>query len=366
MDKRLEVIDALRGFALLGIIIVNVRFFNEAFAVISLGGLPAEGRVNTTIEVLISIFFEGKFILLFSFLFGLGTWFIYIGASREGASFASRYFKRIAFLWIIGIFHGTFIWYGDILSIYAMVGLILLCLVKRSSSVIFTFAIISTLLIPVILLVFDGSGYSNELTIETDTLISYQEDSAAAYRDGTFSEQQLQRLNDYIGSLLTMVLFVPQILGMFLLGLYVGKRQQGIFTNKKTMKKLAVFGMGLGLPIQVINVIYDHQLLQSVAHFIAAPILMFGYVGCFCLLYRVFPIRGLVAVGRMGFTNYLMQSLLLATLFYGFSLFGEMVTWQTFVISLTVFIVQFLYSSVYMSRFRTGPLESVWRSVYKR
>ncbi|WP_197284104.1 DUF418 domain-containing protein [Bacillus sp. JCM 19041] len=90
------------------------------------------------------------------------------------------------------------------------------------------------------------------------------------------------------------------------------------------------------------------------------------FLGFFRLLYRFFPIRDLAAVGMMGFTNYLMQSLLLATLFYGFSLFGEVFTWQTFVISLTVFIVQFLYSSVYMSRFRTGPLESVWRSVYKR
>lgn len=91
-----------------------------------------------------------------------------------------------------------------------MIGLVLLCFVKRSSSRIFTFAIISTILFPVIHLVFYGIGNSNELAIETDTLISYQEDSAAAYRDGTFLKQQMHRLNDYISSLLTMVLFVPR------------------------------------------------------------------------------------------------------------------------------------------------------------
>ena len=105
--KRIEVLDGLRGFALLGILLVNINFFNESLMAISFGGLPVEGSWNQVIKSVSTLFVEGKFLLLFSFLFGYGAVILYSNAEAAGRKFAPIFVRRMLALLFFGVLHGS-------------------------------------------------------------------------------------------------------------------------------------------------------------------------------------------------------------------------------------------------------------------
>ncbi|MBB4826762.1 uncharacterized protein HNO89_004044 [Sporosarcina luteola] len=378
--KRINVLDALRGFALLGILLVNINFFNESLMTINYGGLPVEGWLNKTIDTLTVLFVNGKFMLLFAFLFGYGAVILYRNAEAAGKKFTWMFVKRMLALLLFGILHAVFLWYGDILSIYAIVGLIFLMFVKRRPKTLLTLSIVFSLLIPVIMSAAmllgnqaGTEGMEDLYAIDPMELQLFQQQDQQLYGAGTYMEMTMKRIVEYQSSFFNMVLFLPQILGTFLLGAYFGKRKllEDIQSKKTFMVKLGWIGGIAGLALTVPRFFMDssNSLLDIFSIFIGAPLLMLSYVACFSLLYTRHPkwLHLFSYPGKMAFTMYILQSILCGFIFYsyGLGLFGTMTLWQTMATAFLLFGLQIVISAIWLKRFRTGPLEYVWRVMYK-
>ncbi|GKV56413.1 hypothetical protein NCCP2222_23600 [Sporosarcina sp. NCCP-2222] len=378
--KRINVLDALRGFALLGILLVNIRFFNESQLAISYGGLPVEGWLNKTIETLSTLLVDGKFMLLFSFFFGYGAVILHRNAEAAGKKFTWMFVKRMLALLIFGILHVVFLWYGDILAIYALVGLVFILFVKRSPKTLLTLSSVFSLLIPVLMSVAmllgnlaGTEGMDDLYTIDPMEIQMFQQKDQQIYGEGTYMDITRKRIGDYQMSFFNMVLFFPQILGTFLLGAYFGKRKllEDIPSKKQFMVRLGWIGAVAGFALTVPRILLDssNNLLDIFSIFIGAPLQMLAYVACFSLLYNRHPkwLQLFSYPGKMAFSMYILQSVLCGFIFYsyGLGLFGTMGLWQTTAIAFLLFGLQIAISALWLRRFRTGPLEYVWRVLYK-
>ncbi|MCG3089760.1 DUF418 domain-containing protein [Sporosarcina cyprini] len=378
--KRINVLDALRGFALLGILIVNINFFNESLFAISLGGLPVEGWLNKAIQYLSTLFVEGKFMLLFSFLFGYGAIILYRNAETAGKKFTWMFVKRMLALLLFGILHGVFLWYGDILTTYAIVGLLFVLFVRRRPKTLLTLSMVFTLFIPFIMSAFmlfgslSGAENMDDMyAVDPLQIQQYQQQDQRIYGEGSYGEITKKRIGDYIASFFNMVLFMPQVLGTFLFGAYFGKRKllEDIPSKKRFLVRLGFIGGIAGLALTVPRILWEssNSLLDIFSVFIGAPLLMLSYVACFSLWYTSSPkwLHMFSYPGRLAFTMYILQSVLCGFIFYsyGFGLFGTMEVWQTTAIAFLLFGLQIAISALWLRRFRTGPLEYVWRVLYK-
>ncbi|WP_435922943.1 DUF418 domain-containing protein [Paenibacillus sp. DYY-L-2] len=382
--KRIGALDGLRGLALLGILLVNVNFFNESLMTISLGGLPVEGPLNRTIEFLIDLFVETKFMLLFSFLFGYGAVLLYRRTQSEKKRFVPLFTRRMLALLLFGVLHGTLIWYGDILTTYALLGLLLLPFIRRSPKTILGWSIALTLLVPLLMTALtalgpgiggdNGQSFGDASVSDTAQMImQYQEADRRIYGTGTFAEILNKRIVDYQASFFNMILFFPQVLGAFLLGSYFAKKEllSRVPERKTFLIRLGSIGGALGLLLELSPLLFPSKgsYFDITAMFIGAPLLMLAYVCWFALAFQCSGNRlaFLCNPGRIGFSMYILQSVLCSLVFYsyGFGLFGSMTLWQTTAVALLIYAVQIGLSALWLRRFHIGPLEYVWRLLYR-
>ncbi|MNI08531.1 hypothetical protein D3C73_615730 [compost metagenome] len=375
--KRISVIDGLRGLALLGILLINITFFNQSLQSISLGGLPVEGTMNHIVDMLNSLFMDTPSMLLYSFLFGYGAILLFNKTIAAERRFAPLFLKRMLVLLIFGIIHGTLIWYGDILTTYAITGLLLLLFIRRSPKTILIWSIICTLCIPLLMLTSQGSGGGGmDMTYSAydipSLITQYQEKDMLIYGNGTFMQILVQRINDYISGCLNMLLFIPQVLGAFLLGAYCAKKNllSDIKENKNKLIQLGLICGTIGIVLQIPKLLgSSSDTWEIIGMFIASPLLMLSYVALFSLLFLKFgkALSIFCNPGRIGLSMYILQSVLCGLIFYsyGLGLFGKMELWQTELVAILIFTVQIVLSSLYLRRFKTGPIEYVWRLCYR-
>ncbi|MNO23744.1 hypothetical protein D3C76_135510 [compost metagenome] len=375
--KRIAVIDGLRGIALLGILLINIRFFNQSLQSISLGGLPVEGTLNHIVDLFNSLFIETTSMLLYSFLFGYGAVLLLNKTVAAERRFTPLFLKRLLVLLVFGIIHGTLIWYGDILTTYAVTGLFLLLFIRRQPKTILIWAIICTLLVPILILASLKSGGGQiDLTYSgydvPSIIVQYQEKDMLIYGNGTFTQILNQRINDYIASCLNMLLFIPQVLGTFLLGAYFAKKNL-LNDIKEKKSKLVLLGIvcgTIGIALQIAK-LFDStsDTWEIISMFIASPLLMLFYVALFSLAFLKYgkALAVLCNPGRIGLSMYILQSVMCGLIFYsnGLGLFGKMELWQTELAAILIFAVQIVLSSLYLRRFKTGPIEYVWRLGYR-
>ncbi|MER2006562.1 MAG: DUF418 domain-containing protein [Psychrobacillus sp.] len=376
--KRIEVIDALRGFALLGILLVNINFFNESLQAISLGGVPLEGRLNKTIDFFTALLVEGKFMLLFSFLFGYGASILYMKSTTKNIKFMPLYFKRMLALLFFGLLHGLLLWYGDILTTYAIAGTLLFLFLKRKLKTILIWSIVLLSLVPILLGISTwlGSGTGDYSSVDYSEEIRFsQEMDMQIYGKGSFTEIATKRSMDFVMSFFNMILFIPQILGIFLLGAYFGKRKllEKIQDKNRSYLILGVLATvsGLILELPMLLSISSNLMLEMIGVFIAGPLLMLGYVSFFYLAFVKYKkfLSFFSYMGRLGFSMYILQSGLCSLIFYsyGLGLFGEMKLWQTTMIAISIYLFQLFLSYLWINyfKFQTGPLEYLWRLFYR-
>lgn len=375
--KRIAVIDGLRGIALLGILLINIRFFNQSLQSISLGGLPVEGTLNHIVDLFNSLFIETTSMLLYSFLFGYGAVLLLNKTVAAERRFTPLFLKRLLVLLVFGIIHGTLIWYGDILTTYAVTGLFLLLFIRRQPKTILIWAIICTLLVPILILASLKSGGGQiDLTYSgydvPSIIVQYQEKDMLIYGNGTFTQILNQRINDYIASCLNMLLFIPQVLGTFLLGAYFAKKNL-LNDIKEKKSKLVLLGIvcgTIGIALQIAK-LFDStsDTWEIISMFIASPLLMLFYVALFSLAFLKYgkALAVLCNPGRIGLSMYILQSVMCGLIFYsyGLGLFGKMELWQTELAAILIFAVQIVLSSLYLRRFKAGPIEYVWRVGYR-
>ncbi|MFD2705143.1 DUF418 domain-containing protein [Salibacterium lacus] len=385
-QKRIQTLDILRGFALLGILTANMASFKSPF--FQLQSLPGaspsfpsdmlDGGVTFMIDWLVI----GKFYPLFSFLFGLGFFLFYEKLKEKGLDADRFYKRRLFFLMGAGLLHLLFLWSGDILHTYAAAGLLLLLFIHRSPRTILTWALV--LLCTASFFIAFLTISSNMLTA-SDTGFEEQVLTSAAeaetvYSTGSYLDILHFRLNEEVPLVLSnLVLNVPHILGLFLIGLYIGKKGwvQRAAEYRGLWKKTMIFMLTAGGILSFLYAALLHDLLPlplwladgtaQGLNMLAGPMLMLGWVALFVTitekqLFSSF-FRPVAAAGQMALTNYLLQTLICIFLFYGFGLqlFGTMGAASGFLVTLVLFSTQTVFSSFWLKHCRQGPVEKLWR-----
>lgn len=378
---RLPVVDALRGLALLGILLVNMTLFKTAPSIDHLAATAIEGPWDRACAVLVKVLAEGKFIGLFSLLFGFGVAAHVTRLRRGGGRWHTTYLRRLGALGLIGATHLVFVWFGDILTTYALVGVVLLAFVNRSPRTLLASAlgILGTLATAatvglVLLALREATGSSALVAAERAAASA---DAAEAgrltelYQSGGYLDLVQERAARP-GGLLFGLTFSLVVLAMMLLGMYAAR--VGLFSDiaahRARLTLIARIGVGVGLPLNVLAVV-----VQSVGGFfvvlagqvllmsLAAPVLTVGIAACGVLRYERGPWPWLESAGRLALSNYLVQSMVFSTVFYayGFGLFGRVGAATGVALSVTLFTAQLMVSRWWLDRFTTGPVERILR-----
>jgi uncharacterized protein len=392
--ERLVVLDILRGFALFGILAVNMAYFSTPIYSILAGLEPWDSALDNAVTWLIRFVFESKFYMLFSFLFGLGLSIQMARAAARGTRFVPFYVRRLLILLVIGLAHALLIWIGDILTTYALLGFPLLLFRRRGPAALLIGAGI-LLAVPLLFSVLPAallelSRLSPEARVEIDRSVAdsatfyarQAEQAQRVYATGSFAAITAQRAQDLAFFYPIYLLFVsPTILAMFLLGLYAGKR--GIFqesaAHRPLLRRVLVWGLSIGLAGNLIYATISDlssralptllSAVAAVAGGISAPALCLGYIAAITLLVQRAGWRPrltlLAPVGRMALSNYLLQSLVCTTLFYGygFGLFGQVGPAPGLLLTIVIYTLQIPLSHWWLRRFQFGPVEWLWRTL---
>ncbi|MFN2189451.1 MAG: DUF418 domain-containing protein, partial [Candidatus Promineifilaceae bacterium] len=375
--ERISVVDILRGFAILGILLVNMY----SFAGMQLNPGSYTG-LNRIVVILVLLFAQAKFYSLFSFLFGWGMWIQMSRAIAKGISVVPLFVRRMLILLAIGILHGIFIWTGDILTIYAVLGLLLI-LFRKSSERTLLIAAGLFLLIPIIVNLPGAAmdGFREWYAETTEFLRTFGSQNDGIYSYGTYQEITEARLQAFVGGQTWFIYWIGNVFAMFLLGFYAGKK--GYFENlaekRRLFRRTQIIGLVVGLLFAGFSVLVMvrpetvspawQSWVRIATRTIGAPALMLFYVSTITLLSQREPWTGRLAslapVGRMALTNYLMQSILLTLLFYGYglALYGEIGPTVGLILTLIVYGSQIRFSAWWLERYRFGPMEWLWRTL---
>ncbi len=387
--QRIRLLDILRGFAIFGILMVNMMWYNSPIPSLISDNSLWTSDADLAARALITFLFEGKFYVLFSMLFGYGFWLFLNKNNPEGRSILKLYAMRLFILLLIGIAHVLLLWPGDILIFYALLGFLLMIFrnVKNKTLIIWAIVFIS---LPVILLGFavlisqipEAKIAMDQAMIEQDKLFVALIDKAlVVYQKGTFGEMMKMRLEEYSLALGGFLFFHIKIIAMFLIGQYAARKGYlgNVKGNLPLFKKLCLWGFIIGIPANLIasylalhHDIYNATAEALLAMFLVtfgAPALTLAYVSGIAILLQkghlILMARRLAAVGRMALTNYLMHSIIASILFYGwgFGLYGKVNPWQGIILVLVIFSLQIPFSLYWLSKFRYGPFEWLWRSL---
>lgn len=384
LPERIEVIDIVRGAALFGILASNMRAFNSPLAAYMDHSLLWQEPVDRAVQGLVDVFITGKFITIFSFLFGLGFAVMMERTEARGLPLRGLYFRRLLALLAFGLVHLVFFWFGDILAPYALMGFVLYWFRHSSSRKVLMWA---------------GALYAWPLFINAfTTLIALTgvpmqgpqpptpEQLAAtihAYSSGSYAELFQERMKENVFMLFALIFFYPRFLGMFLLGLLVWRK--GLVRSLSERKDLLVrcrnWGLAVGLPLNVAASAmteayhpdplgYSPLILSINALWaVGTPFLSLFYVAQTALLVRspewLARLRPFEAVGRTALSNYLLQTLICTTIFYsyGLGLYGKVGPAVGLLLTLAIYAALLAASAWWVKRFAFGPMEWVWRSV---
>lgn len=384
-SKRIDLLDVYRGFALLGIFAVNIVIMNSTFLNQDEFAKQWTSGIDLASERILQLFFYTKFFPIFSLLFGLSISMQAIKLREKNKLSFSFFFRRMFILFIIGACHIIFIWSGDVLNLYALLGLLVTLFLARSNKLILGLSAL-LLLFPFYDQVF---SFFFELVHYNPGNYLKNYDGAIVHRiisHGSYFEGIKLRLLEYMTNIPMLFGFLaPTALSMFLLGLYIGKNQ--IYKSLKTfIDKVKVPVISITILTNIYRIIflfvlpeYDIYFNENFRpYFVKAMIVSDVVTGIFYLWILGWlwyntkfhsVLKPLKYAGRMALTNYIMQSFIGLILFssIGFSLYETMSPSQTLLTAVAVFCFQVIYSKIWLTYFQFGPLEWIWRCfTYKK
>ena len=379
--ERIVAIDVLRGFAILCILPMNIQAFSMVldayFNPMAYGDLHG---ANYWVWMLSHVLVDEKFMTIFAMLFGAGILLMTSRVEASGRDSAALHYRRMGSLIFFGLLHAYLLWCGDILVMYGVGGLLAYLFRRRRPRTLLILAVLSLSVIP-FFLVRGGRLASHAEAAQLQKLNDNWKPPApevasevAAYRGGWLTQMTYRvpqaRQMEAPGYLFR--LFGLMLTGMALLklGFFSGRLSPNLY--------LALIGMALfvGIPITVYGVrldfAHDWDAAFSVFYgrlynYGASLLISFGWIGLMMLASRAAALNSvtqrLAAVGRMAFTNYIMQSVICTTIFYGhgFGLFGKVPRTGQFGIVVAIWIFQLMISPVWLGYFQFGPLEWLWR-----
>ena len=364
-SPRLICIDILRGFALLGVLLANLQSLTYPGNYLPPLGFAEHSSVDKAFETLIRIFAEGSFYPLFATLFGLS---FAMQLQKPGFT-PARFRRRLWVLLVLGLLHATLVWEGDILVSYALLGFALLPLRHKSNR---------TLL----LLVFGCLLYSFAmfyLAFSTSEIsYNYIETIATTYAQGSYLEVTRLRLFD-LGLISAEILFYfPHILAFFLTGLLIGRcGAEKMLSDRPLLLCALVLALAMGVPIvsaQGLMMLTQAAVpvwLTALDTAFGSAALGFAYAAALLLLLQrpVWRTRLalLGALGRTSLSNYLLQSLVFTSLYYGYGggLYARVPLSVSVLLALTLFTLQVLASRWWLAHHDQGPLEALWRRLIR-
>ena len=386
-SERFLSIDMLRGVAVLGILIMNIQSYSMIEAAYmnpaAYGDLTG---INKLVWILSHIFADQKFMTIFSLLFGAGILLMTSKVESTGKKSAGLHYRRTFWLFVIGLIHAYVLWHGDVLVPYTLCALFVYLFRKISPTKLIVIGIIF-ISISSILFLFSGlampywpqEAYQQNLQgwIPGADLVNKE---IAAFR-GSWSEQMSFRVPAAIKFQTMVFLFwsVWRAGGLMLIGMALYK--WGVLTAQKSNKFYTVsmiigllFGgtlISIGLVKNFeVNFLYDFSMfLGTQFNYWGSLGISLAYISIVMLIYNSTVFKRLkksfVAVGRMAFTNYLLQTLICTLLFYGhgFGLFGSVERKIQILIVFTIWIVLLIVSTFWLKHFRFGPMEWLWRSL---
>lgn len=419
--QRIQAIDVCRGFALLGILMVNIQFFGEPFGSWMHWDHSAEPLLDRWLHWFVTVFCESKFYPLFSMLFGMGLALQFGRAGPGAGGFTARYLRRIGLLMLIGLAHGLLMWYGDILFLYSFCALALLwCIRFRARTLLIIACVIAGISAPLM------GGFSMLSAFKPETVAADSasaeaapgadetpaEDAAPApqqtplqelfagferygsnaspeqdwwmaaeeraYREGPWLQSFGFRAISWASiTVISLFGFGWHAMAMFFLGAALLK--MGLFEERRRpwAVRLVMLGGFVGLPMVVASLWARDHLPALPALFIwgatppiAGPLMSLGYIGAIILLVgrargvgRV--VSGAIAnAGRMALTNYLLQTTIATFIFYhwGLAMFGQTTHSERIGLVLAIWTAEVAVSSVWLRVFRFGPMEWLWRT----
>ncbi|MDV2886817.1 DUF418 domain-containing protein [Alkalihalophilus pseudofirmus] len=373
-NERIASLDMMRGLALLGILLANSLHFQYGlFLIPGLHDYYPLGTIDRVAESAILFFATASFYTLFSFLFGYGMALLKERLEQRELRFGTVYYRRMFILLFAGLAHYLLIWDGDILITYAIGGFILFLFLrlKERGLLIWSF-IILLLMASSIAMPEDESTFTFE-----DSLAAYSAEEKEVLTSGTYAEVvQFRLTTDPFGmggwgQLLVTFNAVVAVLGMFLLGAFVARKKWllTIEENRPFIKKIWWITMLVGFPAKIPHAFMGDSYSYEMLHMtIGGPLVAMFYATSIALL-ATSPkaqkwLQPLAKVGRLSLTNYLMQSIVFTTLFfgYGIGLFNSIGYFAGALLAVGFFLLQVLFSSWWLKRFKMGPFEWVWRA----
>ena len=384
-SERYVILDTLRGFAILGICAANYPEFSlYTFQGKEITDAMPTADIDRVLRFILYFLVDGKFYTLFSLLFGIGFSIIISNAARKGVNGFRIFYRRMALLTLIGFLHLMFIWSGDILMLYALLGMCLPLLRNVSDRGLLRTAAFFLLLPIAVDAVTQVLGVSlsapavREQWRYCDRYGITEENFGYWLRDATSYGDMFKFLIQ--GAWVRVQEFVDgnryfKVFGLFVLGFYIGRNRMyaDLAAQKPLLRHVTTIGLAAGLPLSLLyawSCMNGHPLgnaVHTAIYTVSVYPLGLAYMCGMCLIYLrhkdLAVWRRLAYPGRMALTNYIGQSVIGALLFYGIGLglgasFGLV---QTELVVAGVYLFQTAFSRVWLRFFRFGPLEWIWR-----
>ena len=387
LSERFVALDVLRGVAILGILVMNIQSFSSPLAAYmnptNYGNFTG---VDRWIWILSYVFTAEKFLTLFSMLFGAGVVLMTSRLEARGVRPGPLHYRRMLWLILIGCVHAYAFWYGDILFTYAVCALWLFLFRRRTPK---TLLIVGICIFSVTSLLALMTGltmpyWPEEQKVEmlSDWNPPAEEIAAEveAYRSGWWEQMSVRIPQALMLQTAALFFFVMwKAGGLMLIGMALFK--WGILTGEAsttTYRRLMAVGFLVGFPLVLLGT-WQHlehnfagewsMTLGGIPNHWGSALVSIGYLSTLCLLLRTGRLGSfkdrLAAVGRMAFTNYLLQTVLCTLIFYGhgLGLFGQVGRVGQVAIVLAIWGLQLVISPIWLERYRFGPAEWLWRSL---
>jgi uncharacterized protein len=376
---RLEFVDSLRGFALFGVFWANLLIFSGiAYMNDEQRNSLLTSRLDWIAYYLERFLIENKFIGLFSFLFGISFWLFLSRARSRGGPATSLFYRRIFWLFVIGLAHGWLLWCFDVLRFYALWAILLPLFVRTAPRRLLLIALTASILVPALV-----SGTRALVSAPTEATTNFDAMALAAFSSGTYREVLIAnwRYDWYLTESIGQIAYQVAVFGRLLLGLYVARTIDfgNLDSHRVLLRRVVVGGAIAGV---IGTTIFAGNLISSpnapFIAFIRRFLIETGHIGLTLfyasglalafLIPRLKTVISLLApVGRMALTWYLLQTVFGIWLFYGFAhgpaLMGKVSPAYLLALGVVGFWVQVVCATVWLRRFRFGPGEWLWRTL---
>jgi uncharacterized protein len=375
--ERIEILDGLRGFCLFGILLANVLTWSAWAFMPPDQRLALAGAESVRQQYFFHHFLvDGKFYTIFSLLFGIGFALQLSRLERRGLDGLRIFRRRLLILLAIGLLHMVLLWDGDILTFYALVGLLLPFFRGWSDRALVIAAAILVFIVP-----FTGHAIFEALGWRPHQTVSDFSDQMFTSLGGTPTDPVAWMRREDPTAFFTWVLTgwpyaistrleswrIPKLLGIMLLGLLLGRRLSAgrLLEDKRLLRRTLVAGLVVGVPFSFAYGWMPDLGQVSIPSLLGTVPLALAYAAGFVLGWPRFKtaLQVFVAPGRMALTNYLLQTVLGITIFYGigFGLVGHLRPLGIYAVAVAIFAFQIAFSNWWLAHHEQGPMERLWR-----